>query len=282
MKGFKLKKMVRRVVAAGLVVVMVLAGNLQAYALSCDVSGAIGRTSYVKQNDLDKMINLLRNNTSGRKIGLDTGITIENFAKSCSYCLSVEPLLLLSTYDAKITDASIVLGPSGMSMDSPVELCFGWYKDSRPAEAMTRYDDMKSKIDAIIAAAPADYVVKLKYFADYICDNTTYDYDRGSHSFCDEGFFYDGKMVCQGYAYMFYTLCYYAGIECCFIPARLSSGESHGYNAVLVDGVWKKIDTCWMDGNDNSRDYSYFLADLSTEEINALNNEPYIASVSEG
>ena len=272
---------IRRTVAFLLAMVMVFSCNIQAFAISVSVENENVETAYVKQEDLDKLVSLLRSNVGGRKIGLDTGIKLENFTKCTSYCRSVEPLLLLSVYNTNNTEPSIVFGPSGMSLDSPVELCLGWYKDSKPEEAITRYDDMKNKIDAIVAAAPEDYTAKLKYFADYVCDNATYDYDMGPRSGCVEGFFYDGKVVCQGYAYMFYTLCYYAGIECCFIPVILSSGDKHGYNAVKVDGIWKKIDTCWMDGDDNNRNYSYFLASLSEKEINAINSEASIVSVSE-
>ena len=47
------------------------------------------------------------------------------------------------------------------------------------------------------------------------------------------------------------------------------------FNAVKVDGVWKRIDVTGIDNGDNFRNYAYFLTDLSEEWQNQLNQDTY-------
>ena len=75
-----------------------------------------------------------------------------------------------------------------------------------------------------------------------------------------------GSCVCQGYAETFRILCKAAGIDACYVTGTgvtLEGEESHGWNAVLLDGEWYMVDTTWddptsFDGVDILR-YDYFL-----------------------
>lgn len=42
-----------------------------------------------------------------------------------------------------------------------------------------------------------------------------------------------------------------------------------------MDDVWKEVDVCWMDGDDNHRNYNYFLHDLPDEWQENLNSPTY-------
>ena len=220
--------------------------------------GNCSKTSTFTTEEQNSIITSLFVNASS-----DITFTKNNFLDASAFIGAVSPLLLLSQSSV----SSSIPGTSEISMEAPAKAGFIWnYRVDKNSE-IAKYNDMKAKIDAIVAAAPEDYTAKLRYFADYICDNATYDYDSYNSNTDDyvndcyyvEGFFSDGKVVCQGYAYTFYTLCYYAGIECALVPIKTERG--HMFNAVKVDGVWKKIDTCWMDGDDNNRNYGYFLCE---------------------
>lgn len=74
-----------------------------------------------------------------------------------------------------------------------------------------------------------------------------------------------GSCVCQGYAEACLVLCQAAGIEAVYVPGDgiNSSGqlESHGWNAVKIDGNWYMIDITWDDpvGGEDILQYTYFL-----------------------
>ena len=258
---------------------MVFSCNIQAFAGEViSVQGGMPKTSQVKEADLNKLISMLENCAQSGSSEYKTGIMVNGFVGYTEFFNTYSPLLLLSTCS---DDSAIQLFSTGASINSEREINIKWRNGVDAAAEIAKYKDMKGKIDAIVAAAPADYTAKLRYFADYICDNTTYDYSEGSNSHSVKGFYYDGKTICQGYAYMFYTLCYYAGIECCNVICDVGKDKDHLYNAVKINGVWKKIDTCWMDDDDNNRDYGYFLADLSDDMITFIESDPKIVSITQ-
>ncbi len=264
-------KKIKRVVAVVLVAAMVLSTNISAFA----ATWSFNSTGVQKTTDLpaDKVemaiasLQLAANNGTKRS---DVVIEFDNYSQMRAFYHSLLPLVL---FDTNNNLAFYEYGSGGPF--SPYKIKLSFTDSANPAELMAKYNEMKAKIDAIVAAAPEDYTAKLRYFADYICDNTTYDYNEGANRFCAYGFFNDGTVVCQGYAYMFYTLCYYAGIECSNAACTTSDGASHMFSAVKIDGVWKEIDTCWMDGNDSYRNNAYFLRDLSDDWQNQLNQDTY-------
>ena len=273
----KVLKKVKKSLALGLAFIIAMSTCFTSFAGISMNFYDVARTSYVKQEELDKVLSVLLNKT-----GYETGVERANLAEYLRFETSLSPLLLLPAQTDNAVISLSAKGFDGSNFDTPLELKV-YFKDGVDADTqIAKYKEMKAKIDAIVAAAPEDYTAKLKYFADYICDNATYDYDSYTyvHDYdCGsvEGFFNDGKVVCQGYAYTFYTLCYYAGIECALVP--MEAETMHAFNAVKVDGVWKKIDACWMDKD--VRDYRYFLADLSDDVINFIESDPNVISTAQ-
>lgn len=112
---------------------------------------------------------------------------------------------------------------------------------------------------------------------DWIINNTRYNIENmdeaGNH--LSYGALVKGSCVCQGYAEAFLLLAKAAGLEVYYVPGygtnSLGQTESHGWNAVLVQGQWYMIDTTWDDpvtyDDTNVLRYDYFL--LSGQELAA-------------
>lgn len=101
---------------------------------------------------------------------------------------------------------------------------------------------------------------KIKAVYDYICQNTSYDYDNLNNEdyklkYTAYAALIDGKAVCQGYALLFYRMSLELGVN-----SRLISGtgnqEAHGWNIVNVNGLYYNVDTTWDAGR---MEYDYFL-----------------------
>ena len=107
---------------------------------------------------------------------------------------------------------------------------------------------------------------KVKAIHDYIVNNAEYDYENylndtiPNSSYTARGFFENGMLVCDGYAYTFQVLCEYAGISCEHITGSVAAGL-HAWNQVRIDGKWYNIDVCWDDPVSNRPilSYKYFL-----------------------
>lgn len=268
MKGLRIEK---KIVAIMLVAAMVLSLNISAYAATWSInSTGVQKTTDLPKDKVDMAIASLQLAANNGAKCSDVVLEFDNLSKMRSFYYSLLPLML---FDTNTNLGYYENGGGGPFSKYQIKLSFT--DSANPAELMAKYNDMKAKINAIVAAAPEDYTAKLSYFADYICDNTTYDHNEGANRYYVDGFFNDGAVVCQGYAYLFYTLCYYAGIECCNASCTTSDGAPHMFSAVKVDGVWKEIDVCWMDGDDSHRFYEFFLKDLSEEWQNQLNQDTY-------
>ncbi len=62
--------------------------------------------------------------------------------------------------------------------------------------------------------------------------------------------------TCSGYAYLFKTMCVYAGLEAQYVSGisntediALRTAESdHAWNAIKINGQWNLLDACWASG----------------------------------
>lgn len=94
-----------------------------------------------------------------------------------------------------------------------------------------------------------DDVQKALVMHDYICDKATYpvlnsaaDDKEIYHS--AYGLFYDGNIVCAGYALAYSYLMNQLGIECKYVT---SSPMKHAWNAIKINGQWYNVDITWDD-----------------------------------
>ncbi len=85
--------------------------------------------------------------------------------------------------------------------------------------------------------------------------------------------------VCQCYALLMNALLQRVGVESRYLSGTLSSGGSHAWNLVKIDGAWYHIDATWDDGG-NKAEYSYFLK--SSAMLKSVNNgiHPYAKAAS--
>lgn len=128
-------------------------------------------------------------------------------------------------------------------------------------------------LDLIIAEGMKD-VDKIKAVHDYIVLNTEYAYDEylnqtlKDEHFSEEGVLWEGKAVCQGYAYTFQLCMELLGIDSIIVEGEdLISKVNHAWNMVAIDGEWYHVDTTWDDPVPDRKDmidYKYFLV---TDEV---------------
>lgn len=114
-------------------------------------------------------------------------------------------------------------------------------------------------LDGLDAYHKSDYD-KIHAVYDYVCRNTTYDYDNLNDDtyklkYTAYAALIDKKVVCQGFAVLLYRL--WLELE---IDNRVISGvgnqEPHGWNIVYLGGKYYNADATWDAGNS---EYEYFL-----------------------
>ena len=99
---------------------------------------------------------------------------------------------------------------------------------------------------------------KMKQIHDYICAKCVY--QEGTYAHSAYGTFYNGKVVCEGYAKAFKILCNRMGLTCVLGSGtvhKTSSDGAHMWNYVLLDGGWYMVDVTWDDGNTLSNRYLF-------------------------
>ena len=99
---------------------------------------------------------------------------------------------------------------------------------------------------------------KMKQIHDYICAKCVY--QEGTYAHSAYGTFYNGKVVCEGYAKAFKILCNRMGLTCVLgsgIVHKSTSDGAHMWNYVLLDGGWYMVDATWDDGNKLSNRYLF-------------------------
>ena len=138
-------------------------------------------------------------------------------------------------------------------------------------------NEMQQSIDAVadklIAEANGKSTTfeKLKVFHDYLVFNSTfelkeegsYDYNASIYNAFGSGEA-QGNIQCAGYAKAIQYLCDKSGIDCMVVTGETSTGQTHAWNVVDVDGVWYNLDATWDDpilttANYKNIRYNYFL-----------------------
>ena len=127
--------------------------------------------------------------------------------------------------------------------------------------AVNSYNMVESTVDRVVSlAAGKNNYEKLKFFAEYMCDNVTYDTAaaetlKGDNCWNAYGSLINGRGVCESYAEGFKLLCDKASIPCISVVSK-----THEWNAVYMGNAWYYVDTTWMDTQiDGSYNYDWFL-----------------------
>lgn len=127
---------------------------------------------------------------------------------------------------------------------------------------------------------------KVKYFHDYICENTVYDHENVDNGIITTeassayGSLVQGLAVCSGYAKAFQLLCDTAGIEVYYVVGQVDT-SLHAWNVVKVDGAYYQIDTTW-DDTQNGYTYDFFLVtDAYMEQSRSWDRDQTPACVSD-
>jgi hypothetical protein len=107
----------------------------------------------------------------------------------------------------------------------------------------------------------------LKIIHDYICNNTTYDWELSNTTVYE--FFTEDAVQCSGYTRTFEMICNYVGLDVKYVSGSVGT-ELHAWNSVVIDGETYYIDCTWDDNSDIS--YEYFLtkepSGVVIEEVN--------------
>ena len=118
------------------------------------------------------------------------------------------------------------------------------------------YDRVDSQYtDEQIALTVHDYII-----SNYIYD---YNYSTGDEMYCSGGLLYNGKGVCNAYAYLYNYIMHRYNIEC-YVTS--SDSMNHAWNIIKIDNNYYHVDCTWddpiySDGSDNfgQADHTYFL-----------------------
>ena len=152
------------------------------------------------------------------------------------------------------------------------------------SEFQNKVEDAVERISAGFTEDMSD-ARKMKQIHDYICAKCVY--QEGTYAHSAYGTFYNGKVVCEGYAKAFKILCNRMGLTCVLGSGTVhkpSSDGAHMWNYVLLDGSWYMVDATWDDGKTLSNRYLFagaqtkgFYYAIAQERTNytIFSKEPY-------
>ena len=107
----------------------------------------------------------------------------------------------------------------------------------------------------------------VKYFYEYLIDNTFYDTELYNNQFIDS-VVCEHRSVCNGYAKMFQYLCYEVDIPCIFVKGIIrDTAVSHAWNIVKINDNYYHVDCTWGDTSQVSKEFCYDFLLLSDEDI---------------
>lgn len=134
---------------------------------------------------------------------------------------------------------------------------------SEIAPVQEKFDATTAKILAKADTLKSDYE-KIKYFHDWIINNTKYTSNGPAYKSEADGPIVYGKALCEGYSKAFMYLCQSADIPCVCVVS-----SNHMWNMVKLNGKWYNVDVTWddpvMSDGSNALEYDYFLK--STKSI---------------
>lgn len=137
---------------------------------------------------------------------------------------------------------------------------------------------IEAAADVVLSTIPSDaseYDVAREVYR-YIASSTDYDVDA-EYSQTIQSVLLNHRSVCAGYARAYQYLLQRAGLFCSYVEGTIgSSGETHAWNLVRIDGEYVYVDPTWADptyaGNDGDApvpgdvvNYDYLC--LTTDEI---------------
>ena len=171
----------------------------------------------------------------------------------------------------------------GVISEIDIVLDKGYCAGYNESNIESRYNALMTKVRQIVSNAgqyTTDYE-KIKYFAEYISDNMTYNdaaaasgnpqMSKYANCWNAYGALIEGNGVCEAYAEAFKLLCDEAGIPCISVYSY-----DHEWNAVKLDGSWYYVDVTWIDtGNKSTYQYDKWLA---VGTVSAAKNDNSIAS----
>lgn len=163
-----------------------------------------------------------------------------------------------------------------------------YFVDGFTADNLSSYrSQFDQKVSEIVANAPTDPVLAVRYFNQWLVQNNTYNSNGiGASNFsrtAASGILSNNDSsqgpVCYGYATAMKVLLDKAGIENAYIEGwayngNNGTGEQHAWNYVAIDGAWYAIDPTWNDSptNASALQETYFLVGSSTITTPSLPN----------
>lgn len=137
-----------------------------------------------------------------------------------------------------------------------------------PSNAEEISQAIDEKTDQIIAQAPSDTYGKVKYFYEWIINNT--DYQDAENDQDITSVFITNKSVCAGYSRAFLYLCNKSGIEAAYVSGFTDENVPHAWNVVKVGDYYYWVDTTWGDpifAQENTSILNYNFLCVSDEEL---------------
>lgn len=274
-----------------------MAINISAMA-AC--TNGICKTEYVTSEEYEMFINTLRtmadNNENGDYEYKDTGIICESEEEGNAVAKTLEKLFMGDINNVSViyntgwdygtieqrdenscTYTSTMYGRNSINKG---HLYVAFLRDADISELLRQHDAAEAVLDSVVAAAPEEYNEKIKFFNDWIANNNSYDWEGYNSGVNEKHSVYnavcDGSSVCDGYARTFFNLCFKSGINCAYIPCKVTKEDGteagHAMNGVFADGIWKEVDTCWNDADPGVR-YTYFMIDFNQYWQDAINRQ---------
>jgi len=143
-------------------------------------------------------------------------------------------------------------------------MCYETDKSGQMYLSPAQLDAVNAKADAIIASSRAGTNAEtvLNVFK-WFQNNVSYDYTYYKGNAYNA--LIDNSCVCSGYASAFQLIMERAGIPSRIVTGKTSSGVSHAWNAVYIDGTWYYVD-CTYGAYDSGLRWALFgtnmLADI--------------------
>ena len=112
---------------------------------------------------------------------------------------------------------------------------------------------------------------------DYVTSHVEYDYEGLDNG--DPGVYtayaalYKGTAVCQGYATLYYALCWEAGL-----PVRIITSYNHAWNIVYLKGVWYYVDSTWDSESYTGRDWYLLGQNNFSGDPSHVNEDEYLTA----
>lgn len=202
---------------------------------------------------------------------VDTGVVCGDFAEGTTVCYAFTRLYMGDrSFKIRWNNPDLLMGDYAMQYSNLPKghIFVTWPENAEPEVSLAHQNASMEVVRQIVGDAPRDEIQKLKYYNDELSRRISYDdegYQRGEGK--QEPFYglLEGSCVCSGYADSFLNLCWFSGIDCvsadCITGYSEDGTADHRLNAVMVSGLWKKIDVTWND-QETWISYDYFLKDM--------------------